>query len=602
MIYVSLGFLCDSRTHIQNHYGLNKNNGYLTCPFDLMMSNYKGVIDCINDNFKYFCDLEYIELKEIHSIIDELWIYNKKYKFLFNHESPEHADLYIKQGWTNGKNHFIINNFEEFIKRYERRINNFRNYLNSGSHIVFIIYRYNNNLDDLNELYNTIHNNYPNLSFEFKLLQDTNHERIYCHQLMFGFNDEDLYNEQNRFLNTHKFNYLHNDFNPNIFTNFQEENKNLIDNDLKIRYLCYTLFSENSNKNLIYSLKSFYQKYENFDYNLFCKLNNKEVKNLTEEEIIIYWYNNYYKKNKDLKILVAPHYYFCTNNGGVVVQYYLAKILYTLGVFVRITNNTHLEENNIFNKIYNDDFKIEDCIVIYCEGIRGNPLNAPKVVRWMLSPLGKNVPESIINSWGKNELVYYFNEELHFIKDKIGEIYKILNCPYIDSNIINYNKNERNSNCYCYRKSRYHNRINIMHSQNDFEITEYHTQKDYIDILNKNRYFYLYDPLCFLMVISIMCGCICIIHPVEGLSKLEWLNTTLFSNYLKEKNIDNIFGIAYGIEDISYAESTIHLANEQIKDLEQSFFEKSIKPFINDMLEFEKMSNILEKNYDLSKY
>ena len=419
---------------------------------------------------------------------------------------------------------------------------------------------------------------------------------------MLGFNDNDPYNEHHRFLDVHKFNYLHNDFSANIFKNFQSENKNMNDNELKIKYLCYTLFSDTGNKNLIYSLKSFYKIYDNFDYNLFCKLNYKEVKNLTEEEIIIHWYNNYYIKNKDLKILIAPHYHFSTINGGVVVQYYLAKILYTMGVFVRIMNNTYLEENNIFNKIYDNDFKIEDCIVIYCEGIIGNPLNASKVVRWMLSPLGKNVPESRINSWSKNELVYYFNEELHFKKDKIGVIYKILNCPYISSNIINYNNNERNGSCFCYRKSHYHNKINIMHDKNDFQITDNHTQKDYIDIFNKYKYFYLYDPLCFLVFISIMCGCICIIHPVEGLSKLEWLNTTFISIYLKEKKIDNIYGIAYGIEEISYAENTIHLVNEQIRDIESCFFKKSIKPFINDMFQFEKMPNTLEKNYDLSKY
>ena len=602
---ISLGFLCDSRSHISNHYKLCKDNGYLTCPFDLMTSNYKGVIDCINDDFKDFFD---VELKKIYGT-DEFWIYNKKYKFLFNHESPGHAELYIRENWQHGINHFIENNYENFILRYQTRINNFRNYLNSGNHIIFVIHRFNNNIDDLSELTVVIHAKYPNLSFEFDLLQDYNYERIYCHQLMMGFDDNDIYNECKRFNHKQLFDYLHNDYNHPIFKNFQDENLKLNNNELKMKFLIYYLFKNMENNTIIYSLKSFYEKYPIFNYYLFRKLHSNELENFTEEETIIHWYNNYYKLNKDdnLKtddnlnsfhkdVIIYPHYSFDLVNGGVTVQYYLAKILDKLGIRVRIININGSEKNIIFNNVFCNDFNINDCVVIYCEGVQGNPLNAKHVVRWMLSPLGKNVPYDWVNTWGKNELVYYFNPEPRFI-DKIGSIYKLLTCPYINPNIVNYNKNERNGTCFSYRKSNYHKIINQFHNPNDFEINRNHNQEDYINIFNKHKYFILYDPLSFLMTISTMCGCITIIHPVEGLSKLEWLHTTFYSFYLKSKNLDNIFGIAYGMEDISYAENTIHLAYNQMKDIEQCFIENSIIPFVNDMKNFEQMENTLEKNY-----
>jgi GDP-D-mannose dehydratase len=44
-------------------------------------------------------------------------IYNKKYNFIFNHESPGHANLFVSQNWTKGINHYIMNDYEEFINR-----------------------------------------------------------------------------------------------------------------------------------------------------------------------------------------------------------------------------------------------------------------------------------------------------------------------------------------------------------------------------------------------------------------------------------------------------------------------------------------------------
>ena len=58
--------------------------------------------------------IDYIELRNI----GEMVIYNKKYKFWFNHESPGHANLYITEGWDHGTNHFVINNYEYLKKRY----------------------------------------------------------------------------------------------------------------------------------------------------------------------------------------------------------------------------------------------------------------------------------------------------------------------------------------------------------------------------------------------------------------------------------------------------------------------------------------------------
>ena len=100
-------------------------------------------------------------------------IYNKKYKFFFPHESQKEysSQTFLTQDnyWPKGPNHFILNNFEEFIKRYNKRIDNFKNYLNTENEIIFLVCRYNNNIEELSELTNIIKIKYPNLKFSYKL-------------------------------------------------------------------------------------------------------------------------------------------------------------------------------------------------------------------------------------------------------------------------------------------------------------------------------------------------------------------------------------------------------------------------------------------------
>jgi hypothetical protein len=170
---ISLGWRCEA-AQIALHNGIRSSrvNGYKTCPFDLMVSNYQGMMECIKDDFKYFCDPKYLELVrapqvnchlEDYQNDDELWIYNTYYNFGFNHESPGHGNLYLDENWEFGINHFVENNFERFIERYNKRIENFRNYLATADKVNFIILRYNSIPSELCDL---LSEKYENLNFE----------------------------------------------------------------------------------------------------------------------------------------------------------------------------------------------------------------------------------------------------------------------------------------------------------------------------------------------------------------------------------------------------------------------------------------------------
>ena len=166
---ISLGWNCEpAMKGVENGVRQRKKDGYNTCPFDECITNYQGIIQCLKDNFKYFCSKEHLKL--ISAPIStgqirkgEKLLVNTKYNFIFNHESPGHGKLFKKQKWENGKNHYIDNDYKLFIKRYENRILNFKNYLNNKNNITFILSKFDKNTDLLNT---TIKNLYPNLKYK----------------------------------------------------------------------------------------------------------------------------------------------------------------------------------------------------------------------------------------------------------------------------------------------------------------------------------------------------------------------------------------------------------------------------------------------------
>lgn len=189
---ISLGMKCDSAIWgVENSIRDTKVNGYQTCPFDEMISNLPGIIECLRDDFKYFCDPEQLCLLFTGT---EHFVYNKKYRFAFNHESPGHDDLFKSQEWPEGMTHYINNNYAHFIKRYTKRIQSFRNYLsNPKNFIIFILKRYNTYQKDLCELKKALRLHYPNLNFHIVILPVNNNDaKNTLKMLQFKEDEEEL--------------------------------------------------------------------------------------------------------------------------------------------------------------------------------------------------------------------------------------------------------------------------------------------------------------------------------------------------------------------------------------------------------------------------
>jgi len=181
---ISLGWDCGPSVYsVENGLRVKKEQGYKTCPFDWMITNYNGIIECIKDDFKFLCDPEYLKVITItdkynylNFPINSTVIVNTKYKFIMNHESSGHGNLFKDEGWPKGKYHFEMNNFEELIIRYTNRIKNFKYYMENEYEVTFVISKVNNTIETNKELDKIVREKYPNTKIDFLLIEEERKE------------------------------------------------------------------------------------------------------------------------------------------------------------------------------------------------------------------------------------------------------------------------------------------------------------------------------------------------------------------------------------------------------------------------------------------
>lgn len=138
MIYISMGWNCAPAITRKAIFHQSKEKGYKTCPFDLCVTPYKSLLNCLQTDFSDFFQLRI-----------ENGIIMNAYNMWFNHEAP--MELYS------------TDNFKLFIERYSKRISNFKEYLNGNYEVCFI---HSDPFHSSVELCNIIKQKYPNLIFK----------------------------------------------------------------------------------------------------------------------------------------------------------------------------------------------------------------------------------------------------------------------------------------------------------------------------------------------------------------------------------------------------------------------------------------------------
>ena len=275
-------------------------------------------------------------------------------------------------------------------------------------------------------------------------------------------------------------------------------------------------------------------------------------------------------------LIVTPSY--TANSGGAIVLHKLCDVINSLGgeaYLAPFEDNYLLNNHNYLKTITtfllrrltnplrpfktNPKFKTQrllsdtyelgpEWVVIYPETVFGNPLNAKKVVRWLL-----NNPSHDFETGEKNKPYFYGPNELYF---RIGPWFNEFNYPHSKTSnsylqvfsypLDFYNENnastKRKGSAYLVRKG-----VNkkIVHDLSDSICIDGLKHKEISDILKSVVYFYSYDSISTYSQLAVLCGAISIVIPDLNVSAESWMP-------IKQDRL----GVAYGIHDIEFALST----------------------------------------------
>ncbi len=193
---------------------------------------------------------------------------------------------------------------------------------------------------------------------------------------------------------------------------------------------------------------------------------------------------------------------------------------------------------------------LEDATVIYPEIISGNPLNAQMVVRYFLNGEGiikqglkvNASPKDFILSWSELYhsnpdfvLSYDFTETFDVEANDLSE--REIDCTYIG-------KGEKYIKCHVIPGT--------------FEITRTHpaVKREYLDLLKKTRYIYMWDSVTAVYSDAVLCGALPVMMTYEPFGKAKFDEASQVSvelpkpdQYKNPKDLDEAFK-AYRIEFI----------------------------------------------------
>lgn len=206
---------------------------------------------------------------------------------------------------------------------------------------------------------------------------------------------------------------------------------------------------------------------------------------------------------------------------------------------------------------------LRDSIVIYPEIINGNPLGAKNVVRWLLHKPGFNSAGKI--NFGKDDLFFFYlkafdDPRFNKFSDNQLHIENIRSDIYRQTNM-----KERSGSCYILRKGK--NR-RIIHDLVDSICIDGLSHEQIAEVFNNVKYCISYDAYTMYSVYAVMCGCISIIVPEEGVTKEQW-----------QPEESDRYGLAYGFDDIEYALATTQDLLKKLKQKEEES-KKSVQNFI----------------------
>jgi hypothetical protein len=228
-------------------------------------------------------------------------------------------------------------------------------------------------------------------------------------------------------------------------------------------------------------------------------------------------------------------------------------------------------------------YNLSNTVSIYPQIARGNPFNTQHVVRWVLY----DTEPDIENAYGPND-VYFNYGNFKTFKDVEYRPLTVFNYNFDKLYQTNYGK--RKGFCHIIHKHTPPDGLEVFQNINSIDLTNWKTKGayDYLrEQLNQYEYFLTYDQKSFYTLAAGLCGTKSIIlNPGQqyefagnALTMDEEYDNILTPTEYRLKNPIQMFGTAYGWEDIQWANNTIGMVRDHLMELDK-IDKKTIDGFV----------------------
>ena len=242
-------------------------------------------------------------------------------------------------------------------------------------------------------------------------------------------------------------------------------------------------------------------------------------------------------------------------SGGNVALHKLAHLLAKEGEKAVLI--THKKNPDWLGEIYDGSAPdMLHSIVIYPEIISGNPHHFRYVMRWILNTPGVLGGDGI---FGDNDLIYKFSNYFSVADEsKVKGELRAFNLQL--DKFIDYGMHKPGKTCYIVRKGT--DKTLDQHPADAICLDNYENEGgiDYlVKVFNECERFISYDHATFIACQAVLCGCEAIVIPDGKTSAEEW----------RASAPTNMYGIAYGFENIAWCAETRDKAVAVIKGMEE---------------------------------
>lgn len=303
---------------------------------------------------------------------------------------------------------------------------------------------------------------------------------------------------------------------------------------------------------------------------------------------------------KRLNFLVGVHVsYGEALTGGIVAMHMLAYKLAERGHNVYIFTDPQFPhenikkvdsagtrfENGVFEFWWDPiQFPYRNTISIYPQITRHNPYQTRHVSRWILY----HTEIDIENTYGEDDVYFNFGNFKTFRNPSDEKKLTVFDYRFDDLYITNTSK--RKGFCHLFHKNTPEGGEEFVSKFNSTDLGSWKSQGCYEYLrekFNQHEYFLTYDQKSFFTLAATLCGCKAIVLRDEKIQE-EGPNAFTASHVYNSKmtpteyrlnNPIQMFGVAYGLEDIHWANSTINLARGHLEEL-QKIDDKTVDEFI----------------------